>query len=1308
MMNLSKIMIPELPEFEKLEELSSTDKLSLAGSWWITLQLVEHIFKSISSIDNITDQYLPDLLSSFMNRYFNLLQVSEIRPLPYDTIYHLINLCHKNIEYILKNPKSKIIKENRKVPVYKASKFNSTTMNWLGKQPGRTVREKLQKDYKILSRVSEFSYELKENQVAVKTLQELISGINKRIEEGINNEAYDFNEDSSQRFDRMDNFLKLKDEYNKSVLSEIKPIYEVQPNNVLISDRNYSVIWRTLQQLINYRFDIRDDWDFAFDRYFHAVYWGVCSYLASMEETKFLDKASIISDNHEMIGLESLVVEKENDDIMTFILKTGSQNRDDSLYLIELRPESDKEDLSIEVYISSMKNENNKYIVSDASELISLKYLFKAATDVSLEKKRGIPYRVKKINKRDSDDREFSEDWYFESFSDIKGIKKISRNILKDMLLEINGHEEYLVNNRLASVFCFRKEASNNGNYPDVDGNFRNKVEKKILLDASFDFSTYNPVIMSQGKSVINSRIFSFYSVSFETLNEDIVFAANNDSLYDLNSKITGFKQIFSNNKFSYTAFQQVIEKLRKMSGLKEKNYFSYTIPDIMDEFSQGKIKSLMNSLYERSFPVWRSIAAALYWQKNRNRKMTGDEIILVVDSQQTCLSTTLLRTNYDKKYKDFIFERFLPFPVDDKDFNLTYERLMHQYLDTYLKKKEIDICDSEKENILETGILESIVKEKDEYIIPLKSSDGEIYLKIQYDNEIYDLVLKEWLDEFQEYLYRLNNNDKISNESSSIGIIFLGDHFDKKNIEIRKILRGKITYPYDFLNTEDVLQGATEVSRRLRCGLPTWTEHLPNLSLEVIRDGHFSKLDLIKDKSVNQVFGEEQEFEIDATLTLTEGRPFYSFPLIKEDVGKNSIHFDARIESSSFPLTEDIDVSLHIKYKYGFENSYNLTVVPKDKEEVPFNRIQVKWVEKKDQEGRNIYPDMPNYKLSGKDLIKLINILEEVEKRLNRKFDRIRNSINGTSNNDNIEYIAEQLEKNKNKVRKILRNNKNDQVRQYIKEFKSGKFIKYLAAAAGVESPDFTEKIFQPVRKESMDKLVKASQLFLCSFGGYTPRSIQKFILQDKLNIDKVNLELLGRLSFINPDNDDIFNTMVTVFKKEKNESLIDRAIRAITMNLWYESDLIYLINEKYPGIFDELLSIIENKLNVFPEKLKKDRKKMEQRQKEWSYCIHFRDYLELILAILRLRKNNSDMVITAGSKRMLNLARTIRRIDAMFYEFYKDNKNWEIESRINFNFKKADDLANMSDLAYVVHAFLIGKEESNLIKVVSVNDMD
>ena len=118
--------------------------------------------------------------------------------------------------------------------------------------------------------------------------------------------------------------------------------------------------------------------------------------------------------------------------------------------------------------------------------------------------------------------------------------------------------------------------------------------------------------------------------------------------------------------------------------------------------------------------------------------------------------------------------------------------------------------------------------------------------------------------------------------------------------------------------SSDEILKGALVYKERLNRHLPTWTEYLPHLSLEVIKDGDYAELELIGDDVSFDVMGDDNEHIIEERLLLKANEKEFSFPLVKQDISRKSTMIDAYITDRSFPLDHDVEVALSVRYKYG------------------------------------------------------------------------------------------------------------------------------------------------------------------------------------------------------------------------------------------------------------------------------------------------------------------------------------------------------------------------------------------------------
>ncbi|NLE24143.1 MAG: DUF2357 domain-containing protein, partial [Clostridiaceae bacterium] len=121
------------------------------------------------------------------------------------------------------------------------------------------------------------------------------------------------------------------------------------------------------------------------------------------------------------------------------------------------------------------------------------------------------------------------------------------------------------------------------------------------------------------------------------------------------------------------------------------------------------------------------------------------------------------------------------------------------------------------------------------------------------------------------------------------------------------------------------------------------WRDHLPELSIRIVRDGHFENFYLVKDATVTPQRGRTVNIPVEESFTLPAGQTHYSFPL-QQGEGNKELQFVAYLKSPAFPLKKATDCKLKMTYTYGADDPYELKFIPLDSAEAGFKSIRVEW----------------------------------------------------------------------------------------------------------------------------------------------------------------------------------------------------------------------------------------------------------------------------------------------------------------------------------------------------------------------------
>ena len=134
------------------------------------------------------------------------------------------------------------------------------------------------------------------------------------------------------------------------------------------------------------------------------------------------------------------------------------------------------------------------------------------------------------------------------------------------------------------------------------------------------------------------------------------------------------------------------------------------------------------------------------------------------------------------------------------------------------------------------------------------------------------------------------------------------------------------------------------------------------NLVLKLSKMEIMAQLELVGDNVSFDVMGADNEHVVEERLVLKAGEKEFRFPLKKKGIGRTSSLIEAYITDKSFPLDHDVIVKLSVKYKYGFDNSYELTLRPENPQEKVFDEIVVEWANvSRDNSYDNIWPPKTN-----------------------------------------------------------------------------------------------------------------------------------------------------------------------------------------------------------------------------------------------------------------------------------------------------------------------------------------------------------
>ncbi len=169
------------------------------------------------------------------------------RSLPFDRLQQIVDFVLPSLREVLERPRQRIQRAHVVQPIHRVREMDAKCLDWLGRQPGRSVREKLAGKTGALGVQREFSPETEENRLVAKVIRILEPLLEVRIAE-IDRGDFDFRDEALERRLRECSHLCHR-AIRQSVFGEIDSRAPVRPNNVLLGDRRYSRIWRAWRWL---------------------------------------------------------------------------------------------------------------------------------------------------------------------------------------------------------------------------------------------------------------------------------------------------------------------------------------------------------------------------------------------------------------------------------------------------------------------------------------------------------------------------------------------------------------------------------------------------------------------------------------------------------------------------------------------------------------------------------------------------------------------------------------------------------------------------------------------------------------------------------------------------------------------------------------------------------------------------------------------------------------------------------------------------------------------------------------------------
>lgn len=1316
------ILPPPLPPFDDLEALAAADIPSIASAWWITHQVSEHVFSAIVQSDPRTGASLPRPVTEIL-RDVRAVTVTGSRPFPHDRLLYTADFVAGSLGHLIDRHSHRIVRSHEQLPFHKLREVDTRSMAWLARQPGRSIREKLSGRTHALGVKRDVSADTTENRLLQSFAKLFAQRASNRL---AYSGAYDGAPADLERIQRMEDCVRLCDErMRRSGLADVPLLTRTQPNNVLLSDPHYSRIFRAWKWLRDDEEALRESWGAALNRVRILLCWMVASQLAVRERvviTEALCRVLSGRGDDQKFGVELLDSTGSepswllNPPLEFLTLPLGNN---DAPFRIRMSVEGE----CIIVHIATLSGEGPL----KESSASTLPFEVRSSADY-LQPQRGIGIV---IDGGDVSLRDVSV------HADIAGLAALSiaiaQQILQRCRVDPRIEKSSWVPPCIADGARIGIELGNTSlhasnenpiplaaapwalalNLPKDTGDFEwldGRGDQEFVVGTSgqswwaigdildVDEQADTGMVALAADRVLNNLAFEL------DVPGDVRIA------YAVPDAVDEFSQRSLRSAFS-TSFHRPVPVWRSVAAAMAwastagecGPHRNESIVVVDTEFS-GVSLTVLTARYDEKLDRIQPDSNGIYWE--RKPPLPPDEQLDVLGWP-----------NVLRAYARMLVARALDSRTPDQQERIVDDLLRNGHISTLVEQggsifvrvvsdgvksfEVIEILDDPAwfDNAVArwTNRIDTCVKSALSTLCKARvvliggpcahsrfSRCGMQTGRIKFFNETkgFGFVIP---DDGSNELFFHTSSWTSKQSPSTNGLVEFEIGRGKKGPEAKRLcfvpqltqwLRSQA-----YVAPQDLAEGVRACLLYFESGTPAWREWLPELSLEVVRDGHFGELPLLERGTfVSPFLGESVQFTVSETLTLGRGHPWFLFPLVGQQ-DRRPMAWEARLDSPSFPLDHDVRVRLKLAYRYGLENSYELVVEPESPKTAPFTRIEAKWVKGGDATQAGILQEAPPFSVSP--------------------------------------WRAEHVEIFLSAVHNLPQLNSNPRFDSFLlseikKCWEQGRSIATAPLKVRAAFPSFRDALAHALGHAPTINIKQTPLVFdvLCFIHEDAPDNIttQLLSLDDEASDDpilyrKVATMMAGIIGDGTGRRALILERLLERLKRYTDADTFDGTLAGITIRelgnaAWHHPGFISTLAAE-PGavarIIRQCRRSLQSIMGRVPSHLASEnaRKEIEVRLAPF-----FRDSCELLLALLRIAPEEPTIApLRCGSPSADLVAKVIRQIDARFAAL-----RVEVPWRVQLDTELPSELHRMSRVAFALNSYLSKGVGNNLVRVTGI----
>lgn len=297
----------KVPEFPKKEFLlhNLTEELSYEQQvWWDAMVRLSDIISLTmqNSIERTSGKYLPMLFTEFLEKLYSVVTIRRRcgKDFIFDDFVSIATFSVSALKHIVSSPSTQIEKRAEKVLVSQLRRTSSKTMQWMAKRPGRSVLEKIAPENKVMTSVTHFTADTKENRESLYLYDILHDIVRERVQD-TDCLSCEYSASCGVPTKDIRDLLSLHTKIRHGDLSDVPAEKQTMQNNKLMCDKNYKMVWDAVKRLSQIEDSLSRQWDMLQQRYIQIGYWIILSFILHNTDSVIIDCYGTLNDDQGLL-----------------------------------------------------------------------------------------------------------------------------------------------------------------------------------------------------------------------------------------------------------------------------------------------------------------------------------------------------------------------------------------------------------------------------------------------------------------------------------------------------------------------------------------------------------------------------------------------------------------------------------------------------------------------------------------------------------------------------------------------------------------------------------------------------------------------------------------------------------------------------------------------------------------------------------------------------------------------------------------------------------------------------------------------